>query len=53
MSASPSGQNERKLNWRSSDIERRLFFPGGRFTKVSHVLSAVIALVYDRLLRAS
>ncbi len=45
MSTSPSGQNERKLNWRSSDIERKLFFPGGRFTKVSHVLSAVIALV--------
>lgn len=45
MNKSLIGPSERKLNWRSSDIERKLLFPGGRFTKASHILSAIIAFM--------
>ena len=44
MSTNQTGANPQRLNWRVSDIERKLFFSGGRFTKASHILSALLAL---------
>lgn len=32
------------LDWGRSDIEQRLFFPGGRFTKVNSLLSGLLAI---------
>jgi biopolymer transport protein ExbB/TolQ len=44
MSTNQTEVNPQQLNWRVSDIERKLFFSGGRFTKASHILSALLAL---------
>lgn len=33
------------LDWARSDIEQRLFFPGGRYTQVNNALAGLIALV--------
>lgn len=33
------------LNWRKRDIEQRLFFPGGRYTRVNNLLSGLIGLL--------
>jgi biopolymer transport protein ExbB/TolQ len=33
------------LEWRKRDIEQRLFFPGGRYTRVNNLLSGLLGLV--------
>ena len=34
------------LDWSRSDIEQRLFFPGGRYTNVNGLLSGLLALLF-------
>lgn len=33
------------LEWRKCDIEQRLFFPGGRYTRVNNLLSGLLGLL--------
>lgn len=33
------------LEWRKRDIEQRLFFPGGRYTRVNNLLSGLLGLL--------
>jgi len=40
-----SRQKSGVLSWTARDIERRLLFPGGRYTKVSSVLTGILGLV--------
>ena len=37
--------NNVALNWRKRDVEQRLFFPGGRYTRVNNLLSGLIGLL--------
>jgi len=45
ISGNPFQNPQKALDWSRSDIERKLGFPGGRFTSPSNVLSLIIALL--------
>ena len=43
MSRNPDHMGRPVLDWGRSDIEQRLFFPGGRYTKVNSLFSGLLA----------
>lgn len=45
MSREPIGPDSAVLSWSRQDIEQRLFFGGGRFTRVNTSLSGLLALL--------